>query len=143
MDETSPPTPYALLAFLLILFSLFPHPILTSFVFLITFILLVGTLVYLCAPILGLLLLLVYFGALIILFCYLLMYIPVFVAPRIIIPSLLFFLSLVSLPLSLSSSSIYPFLYSPSLILGLGAILMIALVLVVFLVDLQRGSFTL
>jgi len=71
------------------------------------------------------------------------MYIPVFVAPRIIIPSLLFFLSLVSLPLSLSSSSIYPFLYSPSLILGLGAILMIALVLVVFLVDLQRGSFTL
>jgi len=107
-----------------------------------TIILLTGLIVYLCCPLFGLLLLLVYFGALIILFCYLLMYIPVFSAPRIFTPSLLFIFRFVSLPLSICRSSIYPFLYSPSLIMGLGALLLLALVLVVFLVDLQRGGFT-
>jgi len=124
------------------LFSLFPHPITTSFVLLITFILLTGFLVYLTCPILGLLLLLVYFGALIILFCYLVMYIPVFLAPSFMSPFSLFLLILVSTPSLFLSHSIYPFLYSPSLILGLGALLLLALVLVVFLVDLGRGRFT-
>jgi len=70
------------------------------------------------------------------------MYIPVFYAPSVYTPSFLLFIRIVSLPLSLSRPTVYQFLYSPSLILGLGSFLMLALVLVVFLVDLQRGGFT-
>ena len=127
---------------MLILLSILPHPILTSFVLLTAFILLIGLIAYLCSPIIGLLLLLVYFGALIILFCYLLMYIPVFLAPSISVPSFVIVLTLVSYQSSIRFPSIFPFLYSPSLLLGLGALLLLALVLVVFLVDLQRGRFT-
>jgi len=96
----------------------------------------------LSCPILGLLLLLVYFGALIILFCYLLMYIPVFIAPSILLPTSLFILIILGGVSPSCRPSVAPFLYSPSLILGLGALLLICLVLVVFLVDLPRGGFS-
>jgi len=142
IKATSPLIPYAILAFFLILFSILPHPILTSFVLLTSFIVLSGLSLYLSCPILGLLLLLVYFGALIIMFCYLLMYIPAFHSPRVGCPILLLTLSLVSMPFSQCRPSILPFLYSPSLILGLGALLLLALVQVVFLVELPRGGFT-
>jgi len=140
--ETSLLIPYATFIFLLILWSSLPHPILTSFVLLFYFLLITGYLLYLSNPILGLLLLLVYVGALIILFCYLLMYIPVFISPRIALPTSLFIFVFLDGSSVSYRPSVFPLLYGPSLILGLGALLLLALVLVVFLVDIPRGGFS-
>jgi hypothetical protein len=126
----------------LVLLAMLPHSILTSFILLFSITCFCGLSLYLCSSLLGLLLVLVYFGALIILFCYLLMYIPKFEAPRLTSAFFVLGLSLFSISPPSTSSSLLMFFSTPSLLLVLGSILTLAMVVVVFLVDLSRGSFS-